>query len=68
MNARNANPPPAMIVLRPGDKVLVTLAEDPGHEACRQILDQLRRAFRGCDFTLLSGVTAVAVQPGPAPK
>jgi hypothetical protein len=68
VNARNANPPPAMIVLRPGDRVLVTLAEDPGEHACKEIVAELRRSFRGCEFTILSGVTTVAVEPGPAPK
>lgn len=59
---------PALIVLRPGDKVLVTLTEDPGEAECRQILTELRRSFRGCEFTILSGVTGIAVQPGPPPK
>lgn len=57
---------PALVVLRPGDKVLLALTEDPGEDACKQILAELRRSFRGCDFTLLSGVTALAVEPGPA--
>jgi protein involved in polysaccharide export with SLBB domain len=68
VNARNANPPPAMIVLRPGDRVLVTLAEDPGEHACKEIVAELRRSFRGCEFTILSGVTTVAVEPGRSPK
>ncbi|MGI5274857.1 hypothetical protein ACQEUU_37390 [Nonomuraea sp. CA-218870] len=58
---------PAMIVLRPGDKVLVALTEDPDADACKAMLTELRRAFRGCDFTILTGVSAVAVQPGERP-
>ncbi len=57
---------PALIVLRPGDNVLVTLADDPDEETCKAILASLRRAFRSCQFTLLSGVAAVAVQPPEA--
>lgn len=59
---------PALIVLRPGDRVLVTLAEDPGEYACKEILAELRRSFRGCEFTILSGVTTVAVESGRSPK
>ena len=59
---------PALIVLRPGDKVLVALADDATPHECKEILATLRRSFRGCDFTILTGVTAVAVEPGPEPK
>lgn len=58
---------PALILLRPGDKVLVTLAADPGEHACKEIVAELRRSFRGCEFTILAGVTTVAVQPGNSP-
>ena len=56
---------PALIVLRPGDRVLVTLTEDATDDECLAILRNLRRSYRGCDFTILTGVTAVAVEPGP---
>jgi hypothetical protein len=59
---------PALIVLRPGDRVLVTITEDVDEEHCRTLLADLRRSFRGCDFTILTGVTAVAVEAGPEPK
>lgn len=59
---------PALIVLRPGDRVLVTLADDLPEDDLKAILADLRRSFRGCDFTILTGVTAVAVEPGPEPK
>lgn len=55
---------PALIVLRPGDKVLVTLADEVDDDTAKTVLATLRRSFRGCDFTILAGVTAVAVQPG----
>lgn len=52
---------PAMVVLRPGDKVLLTLAEDPDPEGVRTILQQLCKSFPGVDFTIMSGVSALAV-------
>ncbi|HEY9370059.1 hypothetical protein [Streptomyces sp.] len=55
---------PALIVLRPGDKVLIALSDEPDEDTCKAILADLRRTFRGCDFTILAGVSAVAVQPG----
>lgn len=58
---------PALIVLRPGDKVLVTLADEVDDETAKTVLTTLRRSFRGCEFTILAGVTAVAVQPGNSP-
>lgn len=51
---------PAMVVLRPGDNVLVTLADDNPDE-CSTVLAALRSSFPGVDFTLLSGVTGIAV-------
>lgn len=54
---------PAMLVLRPGDKVLVTLTEDPGDDACADIIRSLRASFPGIDFTVLSGVATLAVLP-----
>lgn len=61
-------PQPALIVLRPGDRVLVTFADDLPENDMKAILADLRRSFRGCDFTILTGVTAVAIEPGTAPK
>lgn len=53
----------AMIVLRRGDRVLVTMVEEPGEEDAAQYLDYLTRAFPGVEFVLLGGVAAVAVLP-----
>lgn len=52
---------PALIVLRPGDKVLVTLSDDPDPEDAQTFLVQLRKDFPGVDFTFLSGVSSIAV-------
>lgn len=54
----------AMIVLRRGDRVLVTMVEEPGEQDAAQYLDFLTRSFPGVEFVLLGGVAAVAVLPG----
>lgn len=54
---------PALIVLRPGDKVLVTLAEDASEEECTRIATHLKRSFRGCDFVVLAGIAGICIQP-----
>lgn len=59
---------PALIVLRPGDKVLVTLAEDASVEDCQTLGADLKRSFRGVEFTILTGVTAVAIEAGADTK
>lgn len=60
------NPP--MIVPRPGDKVLVTLAAEPSAAESTELLRTLRRTFPGVDFTLLTGVTGLAVQSPTTPE
>ncbi len=52
---------PALIVLRPGDKVLVTLADDPSPEDAHTVMTSLRKSFPGVDFTFLSGVSGLAI-------
>lgn len=52
---------PAMLVLRPGDKVLVTLADDPDEETVLTVTRDLRRSFPGVEFTILTGVSGLAV-------
>lgn len=52
---------PALVVLRPGDKVLVTLSEDPTPQDAHTVMATLRKAFPGVAFTLLSGVSALAI-------
>lgn len=55
---------PPMVVLRPGDRVLVAFAEDPDGDTIAQIASSLRTSFPGVDFTVLTGVASIAVSPG----
>jgi len=58
---RNA---PAMVVLRPGDKVLVALVDDPPPEEAQEWARQLHSAFRGVEFVIAGGVAGLAVLGG----
>jgi len=58
---RNA---PAMLVLRPGDKVLVCLHDDPSPEEAQEWARQLHGAFKGVEFTIAGGVAGLAVLGG----
>ncbi|MCP3017290.1 hypothetical protein NGM33_28565 [Nocardiopsis dassonvillei] len=53
---------PAMIVLRPGDRVLVTLTDEPEPEDTTNITRDLKTAFPGVEFVLMTGVSGIAVQ------
>lgn len=53
---------PALIVLRPGDKVLVTLVEDPTQKDADELANTLRASFPGVAFTVIGGVAGIAVQ------
>jgi hypothetical protein len=53
---------PAMIVLRPGDKVLVTLVEDPTQKEADGLAATLRGSFPGVDFVVIGGVAGICVQ------
>lgn len=55
---------PPMVVLRPGDRVLVAFPDEPGSDVTDVIAAELRRSFPGVDFTVLTGVTGLAVQLG----
>lgn len=57
---------PPMVVLRPGDRVLVTIADDPDPKVIADIASSLRKSFPGVDFTVLTGVASIAVSPGEA--
>ncbi len=57
---------PPMVVLRPGDRVLVALADDPEPELIQQIAAGLRQSFPGVDFTIVSGVAGMCIQAGGA--
>jgi hypothetical protein len=51
-----------MIVLRPGDKVLVALVEDPSPEDAHQLAASLRKSFPRVEFVLVGGIAGLAVQ------
>jgi len=58
---------PALVTLRAGDKVLVLLNDDPDTEDLMEIADALHRHHEGVEFTVLSNVAGVLVQP-PGPE
>lgn len=53
--------PPPMVVLRPGDRVLVTMAEDVDGETTQKIATGLKEAFPEVDFTVVTGVASILV-------
>ena len=55
---------PPMVVLRPGDRVLVTLTEEIVQADVDEMAYALRQAFPGVDFTILTGVASILVGNG----
>lgn len=55
-------PQTAMIALRPGDKVLVTLNYQPSAQQVHDFAAQLRERFPGIEFSVIAGVQSIAVQ------
>lgn len=55
---------PPMVLLRPGDRVLIALTEDLNQEEMQYFTSQLRRSFPAVSFTVVGGVASLAVQPG----
>ncbi len=58
---------PAMIVMRPGDQVLVTLVEDPDEDVAQAMAHTLHQSFPGVEFVLMGGVAGVALLAGKPP-
>lgn len=56
--------PPVMVVLRPGDQVLVCLNQDPSPEEAQLWSQQLHDSFRGVEFVIAGGVAGIAVLGG----
>lgn len=49
--------------IEPGDRVLLTVAEDTAkYEESQRLLDEIRDRFPGVEFTLVGGVSGVAVE------
>ena len=55
---------PPMVVLRPGDKVLIALTDDPPGEEITRFTAELRRSFPTVSFTVIGGIAGIAVQAG----
>lgn len=55
---------PPLVVLRPGDRVLIAFTDEPDQETTNTIAASLRRTFPGVDFTVLTGVASIAVSSG----
>lgn len=59
---------PALIVLRPGDRVLVTLVDDPESDLANTFADALHESFPGVEFVIMGGVAGLAVMTGAQPS
>lgn len=57
---------PPMIVLRPGDRVLLAVADEPSDDARKVMLAGLRDSFPGVEFVIATGIAGVLVQALPA--
>jgi hypothetical protein len=57
---------PGLLVLRPGDNVLIALTEDPSEEQATEYAAILGDSFPGVEFTVVGGVESVVVLP-PTP-
>lgn len=51
-----------LLVLRPGDNVLVSLTEDLDSEEIQDMAAKLRESFPGVEFTIMTGVASILVQ------
>jgi len=51
-----------LLVLRPGDNVLVSLTEDLDPEEIQDMASKLHESFPGVDFTIMTGVASILVQ------
>lgn len=52
----------AVLPLRSGDNVLVTMHDESSPEEARAMIDTLRERFPGVTFTVVSGVSGIAYQ------
>lgn len=60
---------PTMILLRPGDRVMVVLHEDPEEEQALEYAAALQESFPGVEFVIVGGVVGVAAMAAePRPK
>lgn len=50
-----------MVVLRPGDRVLVALASETDPEQITAMAVALRESFPGVEFTVMDGIQSIMV-------
>lgn len=55
---------PAVVVLRPGDRVLLALREEPDPEQAQAYLQALHEDFPGVSFTVVGGAAGLALYAG----
>lgn len=58
------NVTPPMVVLRPGDKVLIALQGESPAEDITQITSTLQESFPGVEFVVMDGVRSICVSAG----
>lgn len=58
---------PAIVCLRPGDRVLLALREEPTPEQGQEWIAALSQDFPGVTFTLVGGTAGLAILPGKEP-
>lgn len=59
---------PAVVVLRPGDRVLLAMTHDPEPDEAQAWMQALAQDFPGIKFTICGGVAGIAVQSGKEPS
>lgn len=55
---------PAVVVLRPGDRVLLAMTHDPEEPEAQAWMQALSQDFPGIKFTIVGGVAGIAVHSG----
>ena len=69
MSRHAAAPTPVVVVVRPGDRVLLVTSDAMDQVTAEQAKARLARDFPGVEFTIASRIDAVVVQrPEPAPR
>lgn len=61
MSAVTPETSPPMVMLRPGDRVLVTLAKETDPEEITATAAVLRESFPGVEFTVMDGIQSIMV-------
>ena len=61
MSAVEPGTSPPMVVLRPGDRVLVALAGESDPEVVQAITATLQDSFPGVEFVVMDGVVSILV-------